>query len=310
MVFGRLIANCFLATHLGDLGMAIDMITNSRDNGQWTTIIRPRSGWFNFNLRELWRYRDLILLFVRRDFVATYKQTILGPLWFLIQPLLTTIVFTLVFGRIAKLSTDGLPQILFYMSGTVAWTYFSVCMTKTSDTFVANAPIFGKVYFPRLTVPVSVVITNLLTFGVQFCLFLAFMLFFYLAGSDIKPNALVLLMPLLLLQMAALGLGSGILISSLTTKYRDLSFVVAFGVQLWMYATPVVYPLSQIPAKWQWVYMLNPMAAIIEMFRYAFLGAGSVRIWFFLESLGITALILLAGIVIFGRVEKTFMDTV
>jgi lipopolysaccharide transport system permease protein len=288
----------------------IEMATNSLDDKKNITIIRPYSGWFNIDFKELYRYRDLISLFVKRDFVAIYKQTILGPLWFLLQPLFTTIVFTIVFGRIARMPTDGLPQVLFYMSGTVVWSYFASCLTKTSDTFISNAAIFGKVYFPRLVVPISVVVTNLFTFAIQFGLFLVFMVFFYLQGSDINPNFWILLTPLLLVQLASLGLGTGILVSSLTTKYRDLSMLVVFGVQLWMYATPVVYPLSEIPAKWQWLYALNPMAVVIELFRYAFLGSGSVKLWQVAMSVGMTVFILFAGVVMFNRIEKTFMDTV
>jgi lipopolysaccharide transport system permease protein len=279
-------------------------------NEQWTKVIRPRSGWLNVNLRALWNYRDLIMLFVRRDFVAVYKQTILGPLWFLLQPVFTTVVFTVIFGGIAHIPTDGLPQALFYMAGIVTWNYFSSCLTKTSDTFVSNANIFGKVYFPRLAVPISSVITNLLTFAIQFVLFLAFMSYFIYKGSAVKPNLWVLLTPMLLLQMAALGLGFGVLISSMTTKYRDLSLVVSFGVQLWMYATPIVYPMSQIPVKWQWLYALNPMAAVVETFRFAFLGAGSIRLWQLGVSLLVTSVVLLSGIILFSRIEKTFMDSV
>jgi lipopolysaccharide transport system permease protein len=281
-----------------------------RQEEEWTKIIGPKSGWFDVNLSNLWNYRDLIMLFVKRDFVAFYKQTILGPLWFLLQPLFTTIVFTIIFGRIAQIPTDGLPQMLFYMCGIVIWNYFADCLNKTSDTFVSNASIFGKVYFPRLTVPISIVITNLITFSIQFALFLSFLTYFYLAGSAIKISYWVLLTPLLLFQMAALGLGLGILISSLTTKYRDLRYVVGFGVQLWMYATPIVYPMSQIPAKWQWVFALNPMSATVETARFAFLGAGAIRPMHLGISLAMTALVLLAGIVMFSRIEKTFMDTV
>ncbi|HEY3375049.1 MAG TPA: ABC transporter permease [Candidatus Aquicultor sp.] len=288
----------------------MDAIKHKVSPDDWTTIIEPRTGWFDINLAELWHYRDLILLFVRRDFVALYKQTVLGPTWFLLQPLFTTVVFTIVFGNIAHIPTDGLPQILFYMSGIITWNYFATCLTKTSDTFATNAPIFGKVYFPRLAVPISVVITNLFAFAIQFCLFLVFMLFFYLKGAPIKPNCWLLLAPVLLIQMAALGLGGGILVSSLTTKYRDLTFLVTFGVQLWMYATPVVYPLSQIPVKWQMLYALNPMTAVIETFRYAFLGAGSIKLWQLAVSLGMTALILVGGLVLFTRIEKSFMDTI
>jgi len=277
---------------------------------QWTKVISPKSGWFDLNLANLWNYRDLIMLFVKRDFTALYKQTILGPLWFLLQPLFTTIVFTIIFGKIARISTDGVPQVLFYMSGIVIWNYFADCLNKTSDTFASNAAIFGKVYFPRLTVPVSVVITNLISLAIQSVLFLAFWSYFYLDGSAITISYWVLITPLLLFQMAALGLGLGILISSLTTKYRDLKYVVGFGVQLWMYATPIVYPMSQIPQKWQWMYAMNPMAAIVETARFAFLGAGSVRPWNLCISFAVTVLILLTGIVLFSRIEKTFMDTV
>jgi lipopolysaccharide transport system permease protein len=277
---------------------------------QWTTIIRPVSGWFSFNLAELWRYRDLIALFVKRDLTANYKQTILGPLWFLIQPLFSTLVFTVIFGKIAKIPTDDMPPMLFYMSGIVAWNYFSSCMTNTANTFTANAGIFGKVYFPRLAVPVSVVIINLTTFAIQFSLFLCFLVYFMLRGAPIPPSAWILLTPLLIVQMGVLGLGIGIMISSLTTKYRDLAMAVGFGTQLWMYATPIVYPMSQIPEKWQWLYMLNPVAPVIETFRFAFLGAGSINLNALLISLGITMTLFAIGIVLFSRIEKTFMDTV
>lgn len=277
---------------------------------KWTTEIRPRSGWFDTNLAELWRYRDLIALFVRRDFVAVYKQTILGPLWFLIQPLFTTIVFTVVFGKIANIPTDGQPPMLFYMAGIVAWNYFAACLATTSNTFVANASIFGKVYFPRLAVPVAVVIVNLLTFAIQFLLFLGFFFYFSLRGVPLQPSIWILVTPLLLVQMGILGLGVGILVSSLTTKYRDLAFAVGFGTQLWMFATPIVYPMSQIPERWQWLYALNPMASIVETFRFAFLGSGSVNPQHLAVSAGMTLLIFTAGIILFNRIEKTFMDTV
>ncbi len=283
---------------------------SNNQNTDWTSVIKPVSGWFDIHLTELWRYRDLIMLFVRRDFVAVYKQTILGPIWFLIQPLFTTLIFTVIFGKVAKISTDGLPQVLFYMSGIVAWRYFADCLNKTSDTFVANAGIFGKVWFPRLAVPISVVISNLITFAIQFLLFMGFWIYFLINGSTINPQPLILFLPLLIVQMAALGLGFGIIVSSLTTKYRDLTHLVTFGVQLWMYATPIVYPTSQIPERWQWVIALNPMAPIIEAFRYAFLGAGTVHPWQIGLSIGTTLLILTIGIVLFSRIEKSFMDTV
>ena len=279
-------------------------------NETWSTVIQPKNGWFDIHLEDLWIYRDLIMLFVRRDFVATYKQTILGPLWFLLQPLFSTLIFTVVFGYIARIPTDGLPQILFYLSGIVVWQYFAGCLTKTSDTFIANTGMFGKVYFPRLTVPVSIVLTYLLTLAIQLCLFIIIWLIYYAKGAHIYFTIWILALPLLVVQMAALGLGLGILVSSLTIKYRDLNFIVGFGVQLWMYATPIVYPMSQIPEKWQWLFSLNPMAAIVEIFRLAFLGTGSVQLWQWGLSIGVTVMVLLAGIILFSRIEKTFMDTV
>lgn len=285
-------------------------MADTQEVKRWDLTIKPVSGWFDIHVSELWKYRDLIILFVRRDFVSAYKQAILGPVWFLIPPLATTLVFTVIFGRVAKISTDGLPQIIFYMSGVVAWSYFSSCLIKTSDTFRSHAHIFGKVYFPRLTVPISIVISNLLTFGIQFLLFLGFVFYFYYTGASIRPQLVIALFPLLILQMAVLGLGFGIIISSLTTKYRDLSYMVGFGVQLWMYATPIVYPTSLLSKKWQAVMAFNPMAPIIETFRYAFLGAGTVHIWQVCLSLMITLLIFLVGILLFSRIEKSFMDTV
>lgn len=285
-------------------------MNNNNETQAWTSVIRPVSGWFDIHLSELWRYRDLVMLFVQRDFVAVHKQTILGPIWFLIQPLFTTIIFTVIFGKVARIPTDGLPQPLFYMSGIVFWNYFSSCLNKTSNTFAGNAGIFGKVWFPRLTVPLSIVISNLITFAIQFSLFLSFLIYFLLKGSTINPQPAIFFIPFLILQMAALGLGFGIIVSSLTTKYRDLSYLVGFGVQLWMYATPIVYPISQIPAKYQWVIALNPMAPVIEAFRYAFLGAGTVVPWQMGLSVMTTLIILTTGIILFSRVEKSFMDTV
>jgi len=277
---------------------------------EWTTIIRPRHPWFHLNLRELWQYRDLVLLFVRRDFVAQYKQTVLGPTWFFLQPLLTTVVFTIVFGRIAKIPTDGIPAFLFYLSGIVCWGYFSTCLVETSDTFAKNANIFGKVYFPRLAVPISIVMSSLGKFLIQFVLFLGFFFYFVASGASIKPTLWIVLLPLFLLQMAMLGLGCGILVSSLTTKYRDLNLAVTFGVQLWMYATPVVYPLSQVPDRFRALYTLNPMSGIIEGFRAAVLGTGSLSLQYLLQGWAVTLLVLFCGMVLFSRIEKTFMDTV
>jgi len=285
-------------------------LTERTSKQDYATVIRPKSGWFEVNISELWHYRDLIGLFVWRDFVSIYKQTILGPLWFIIQPLLTTLVFTIIFGNIAKLPTDGLPPFLFYLSGVIAWRYFADCLTNTSNTFVSNAHIFGKVYFPRLTVPVSVVISNLISFGIQFLLFLGFFLYFWLNSSVIHPQPALLLLPILIIQMAALGLGFGIIVSSMTTRYRDLTHLVNFGVQLWMYATPVLYPASSLPDRWRWILLVNPMAPVIEAFRYAFLGTGSINLQSWLISLSVTVCILFVGIILFSRVEKTFMDTV
>lgn len=280
------------------------------ESPEWTEVIRPVSGWFDLHLNELWRYRDLIMLFVRRDFVSVYKQTILGPLWYLIQPVFTTIVFTVIFGKVANIPTDGIPQPLFYLSGIVAWQYFSGCLNKTSSTFVGNAGIFGKVYFPRLTVPLSVVISNLVSFAIQLLLFGGVILYYLAQGAAISLQWSVLLVPLLILQMAALGLGFGIIVSSLTTKYRDLTQLVGFGVQLWMYASPVVYPTSMIPEKYRWLMALNPMAPIIEAFRYAFLGVGTVNVGSMAISAVMTVVILVIGIILFSRIEKSFMDTV
>jgi lipopolysaccharide transport system permease protein len=280
------------------------------DNPQWTIVIKPWNPWFELDLLGIWRYRDLIRLFVRRDFVAQYKQTILGPIWFIIQPLFTTIVFTVVFGKIAKIPTEGVPNFLFFLAGNVVWGYFSGCLTDTSTTFTVNAGLFGKVYFPRLTVPTSIVISKIAQFAIQFTLFIAFYAYFISAGSAIVPNLWVLALPLLLMQMALLGLGTGILISSLTTKYRDLNFAVGFGVQLWMYATPIVYPLSQIPERFHKFFSLNPMTAIIETFRYAFFGKSAITALDMAISWAVTLCILLVGMVLFNRVEKIFMDTV
>jgi lipopolysaccharide transport system permease protein len=284
--------------------------TIQADPDQWDMIIGPKRNLFDLRLGELWHARDLILLFVRRDFVAVYKQTILGPLWYLIQPLLTTIVFTVVFGNIAKLPTDGLPSFLFYMSGTVIFAYFASSLSKTSETFVSHANMFGKVYFPRLAVPISILISNLIAFVIQFGFFLAFMAYFSLNGTVLHPNWWVLFTPVLLLMMAGLGLGFGIIVSSLTTKYRDLRFLVQFGVQLLQYVTPVIYPLSAMSPKYQALIRLNPLTSVVEAFRYAYLGSGSVNLLQLGYSFAIMVIVIVIGAVIFNRVEATFMDTV
>ncbi len=277
---------------------------------KWDLIIQPQRRLLDLRLGELWKYRDLVMLFVRRDFVSVYKQTILGPLWYLIQPLLTTLTFTFIFGNIAQLPTDGLPQFLFYMSGTVVWAYFADCLVKTSNTFVQNSNLFGKVYFPRMAVPVSILISNLITFFIQFAFFLVFVGYFVLRGTAIQPNIWILSFPLLLLIMAGQGLGLGILISAMTTKYRDLRFLVSFGVTLLMYATPVILPVSAIPERFQIFIRLNPMTPIVETFRYAFLGAGLVSVFDLLYSFGFMVVIVAVGSIVFNRVEATFMDTV
>jgi lipopolysaccharide transport system permease protein len=276
----------------------------------WTTVIRPKGHWFDLRLRELWSYRDLIVLFVRRDFVAQYKQTILGPLWHVVQPLLTTVTFTIVFGRIARIPTDSLPPFLFYLSGNVLWSYFSSSFTKTSNTFVSNANVFGKVYFPRLAVPVSTLGTSLIGFMIQFMIFLGFLAYFMAKGSPVDPNPWVLATPLLLLLMAGLGLGGGIILSALTTRYRDLANVVTFGVSLLMYMTPIVYPLSSVPEAYRPIVMANPVTPIVEAFRFAFLGVGTVSATHLTYTAVVTIAVLIFGVLIFNRIERTFMDTV
>jgi len=273
-------------------------------------VIKPRTNWFNFHLKEIWQYRDLLALFVRRDFVSVYKQTILGPAWYLLQALFTTLVFTLIFGRVAKLPTDGVPPVLFYMAGVVCWNYFSQCLTKTSNTFVSNAGIFGKVYFPRMTVPISIVISNLVGFGFQLIMFILFLTYYYFTGLSINLNVTLFLFPVLLLIMAGLGLGLGIIISSLTTKYRDLQYLVTFGVQLLMYATPVIFPLSFFGGKLRTLVLLNPMTSIVETFKYAFLGSGTFSWGYLGYSAAFTLVVLIIGILLFNRVERSFMDTV
>ena len=281
-----------------------------QDTVKWDLVIEARKKWWDLQLREVWHYRDLIAMFVRRDFVSRYKQTILGPLWLIIQPIMTSLVFTVIFGNIAALPTDGLPQILFYLSGTVLWHYFSNCLTGTSNTFIQNAGIFGKVYFPRLVTPISLVISNLITLSIQFSLFLVFMIYYFVRGADVHLTPWALAFPLLIILLAGLGLGFGIIISSLTTKYRDLNYLVGFGVSLWMYATPVIYPVSAIPEKWRWVADINPITPIVETFRLGFLGAGDTSWLRLAYSGGFMLVVMLIGVLIFNRVEKTFIDTV
>jgi len=278
---------------------------------EWDLVIRPKIGWLDLHLADLWRYRDLIAMFVWRDFVAQYKQTILGPLWHILQPLLTTLIFTVVFGKMAKLPTDGVPPPLFYLAGVTCWSYFADSINRTSGTFISNAGIFGKVYFPRLSVPLAHVISSMIKFAIQLALFLAFLIFYWMQGAPVHPTAAVALTPLLVALMAGLSLGAGIIVSALTTRYRDLQQLVAFGVQLMMYATPVVYPLSMIGGgNFRWLILANPMTPIVEAFRYAYLGSGTFDAGDLFYSAGFALAILFIGVVLFNHVERTFMDTV
>jgi lipopolysaccharide transport system permease protein len=282
----------------------------NEDLREWTEVLTPERGMLEFRLGELWRYRELIFRFFRRDFVASYKQTILGPLWFVIPPILTTLIFTLIFGKIGRIPTDGMPPFLFFLLGTTAWNYFAACLTRSATTFSANSGVFSKIYFPRLVVPLSTILTNLLIFAIQFCLFLSLYLIFWWRGAHAEPNWRVVILPILLLQMAALGLGIGCMVSALTTRFRDFAYMVSFGTQLWMYGSCVVFPLSQIPKEWRLLFILNPMVPIIESFRFSFLGGGIVEIWHLAISAVVTAILLVVGLIMFNRAEKTVMDTI
>ena len=285
--------------------------TRPADEG-WTTVIRPKTGWFDIDLQELWRYRDLIMMFVKRNFTVLYKQTILGPAWIILNPLITTVIFNVVFGGMANMPTDGVPGFLFYMAGNTVWTFFASCINGTANTFVANSQVFGKVYFPRLTTPISQVLTSLINFFIQFVMYVLFWAYFAVTGSDIHLTAWAFAVPLVVLEVMLLGLGVGIIVSALTTKYRDLAIAVSFGVQLWMYISPVVYPLSSLDnsPRLQMLMRLNPMTAPIEVFRMGTLGTGTVEVGNLIYSLLFTATALVLGVVLFSRIEKTFMDTV
>lgn len=278
---------------------------------EWDLIIEPHTSIFHLSYRDLWRYRDLLYLLVKRDFISFYKQTILGPLWFFLQPLFTTLIYVIVFSKLAGLSTDGLPPPLFYMTGVVAWNYFAECLTKTSTVFRDNASMFGKVYFPRLIMPLSIVLSNMVKFGVQLILLLLVFLY-YIIFTDFLPstNVYVLFFPVAVFMMAALGLALGLIISALTTKYRDLSFLVTFGVQLLMYATPVIYPLSAVSDKYKWLVGINPMTGIFESIRYGLLGKGTFEWVLIGYSIMITIILLITGLLVFNKVEKNFVDTV
>ena len=283
-------------------------MSNIKNSG-WSHIIQPKNKWFEINLREIWEYKDLIFIFVKRDLVSTNKQTILGPLWFFLAPLFTVFIYTFVFNDIANISTDGLPAPLFYLAGTTLWNYFQSCFIGTTTTFSSNANLFGKVYFPRLVSPISTVISNLLKFFIQFGLFLCLWCYYYFKGV-VHLNNIVLLFPLLILLLAGISLGLGIIISSMTTKYRDLSYFISFGITLLMYVTPIIYPLSSIPEKFKFFIEYNPIAPVIEAFRYGFMGKGAFSLFDLGYSFIVMVVLLLVGIVLFNRTEKTFMDTV
>jgi lipopolysaccharide transport system permease protein len=274
------------------------------------TYVSSKQKWFSVNLKEIWKYRDLIILFVKRDLTTNYKQTVLGPLWIIINPLLSTTVFTVIFGVIAGIPTDGTPQFLFYMSGNILWNFFSSCLNRASGTFLGNARLFGKVYFPRLVMPISAILYNLINFLLQTAVYVILVIVYSLIGANVHPNLLIILAPFLVLQTALLGTGMGLIISSITTKYRDLNVLVSFGVSLLMYITPVVYPISRVPENFRWLMLLNPVAPIVETYRCAFLGSGSFEWQFLLISLAVTLALLFWGVIVFNKVEKNFIDTV
>lgn len=279
----------------------------------YEVVIKPTRGWFKLNLGDVWRYRDLLSLLVHRDFVAKYKQTVLGPLWFIIQPLLMTVVFTIIFGKVAKIPTDGLPPMLFYLCGLLGWNYFAQTFQAASGTLTGNASLFGKVYFPRLVVPLSAVISGFIAFAIQLATFLCFWAYFKMftpAGATMQPGWSLLWFPLVMVQIAMLSLGVGLWLTSLTAKYRDFTFITGFIVQLWMYATPVIYPFSRIPEGWRWLAAANPMAMPVESIKLMFLGQGVVEPGYLALSITMTIVLLLSGIVVFNKVEKTFVDTV
>ncbi len=287
------------------------MSLETKSENAWTDVIRPSRSLFDLRLKAVWNYRDLLIMFVKRDFVANYKQTILGPLWYIIQPIFTTIMFTVVFGKFAKISTDGQPRMLFYMAGITIWNYFSESFNRTSSVFASNAGIFGKVYFPRLIMPLYIIISSFMRFAIQFLLFLSFLIYFLnKPNSVVHPNSYALLTPFLLLLMAGFALGAGMIISSITTKYRDFRYLVSFAVSLLMYATPIIYPVNFLPQKYQIYVLANPLSGIVEAFRYGWLGSGKISWWALGYSTGFMFVLLFIGLIIFNKVEKNFMDTV
>ena len=291
------------------------MGSSNNSNNKFQTVIEPKNGWFDLHLKELLQYKDLIFLFVKRNFVSMYKQTVLGPLWAIIQPLLTTVVFTLVFGNIAGLAADGVPSFIFYLSGTILWTYFNQCLTQTANTFVANRQTLGKVYFPRLVMPISTVMSNLISLVIQFTFMVIFLVYYVITDQGCHQNLYIMMTPLFVLQLALLSLGCGVIISALTTKYRDLAMLVGFGTQLWMYASPIAYDMGSMAVfapggKYHTLFMINPITPIVNLFRYAYLGLGEMEWIFYGISWIITLVVLFIGIILFSKVEKTFMDTV
>jgi lipopolysaccharide transport system permease protein len=280
------------------------------EDKKWVRVIKASSPIFDLQLKQLWCYRDLVFLFIKRDIVVKYKQTILGPLWYIIQPILTSVVFTVIFGKVAKIPTDGIPPMLFYLSGLVLWTYFSQVLIVNSKTFISNQGLFGKVYFPRIAVPVSIIISNFVKFLIQFAILIGFMIYYYAIGATIHLTVYAFYIPLLVVLIAGLSLGFGLLFSSFTTKYRDLSFLLAFGLQLWMYATPIIYPLSTLSPEHQWKLALNPVTGIISAFKFALLGRGIFNWYYLLYSFVFMVILFFIGLILFNRVEKNFMDTV
>jgi len=285
-----------------------DSVNDGEEN--WTLVIQPKRKWLDIDLREIIRYRDLVWLFVRRDFVTVYKQTILGPLWFVLNPLFTTIVYTFIFGSLAKIPTNGIPPTLFYYGGTMLWGYFSACLNSAADTFSTNSGLFGKVYFPRLTAPISKVFSNLFSAGIQFATLAVFYVYYAATGAIVRPTWWAFAIPLIFVQLAALGTGFGMVVSALTTKYRDLRQLVGFGIGLWMYATPIVYPLSKVPEKYRWIMVVNPVTAPIESFRAAAYGVGGVSLGQLMTSVAMTCIFVFFGLILFNHTEQAFVDVV
>lgn len=285
-------------------------LTSAGTEQKWSAVVTPEKPLFEVPVRELWKYRDLIYQFVRRDLVTQHKQTVLGPVWFFIQPIVSSVVMTIVFGRIAKLPTNEIPQFLFYLSGITIWYYFSAVLSRTSNTFNSNAHLFTKIYFPRLSVPIAQSLVAMWHFFIQFLIFLGFYLYFLIAGYPIEASFRVIIIPFLVLQTAMLGMGFGCLISALTTRFKDLQMAVPAGIQLWMYASCIFFPRSMVPDSWQWVMIANPVVPIVEAFRFAMMGKGEVEIWQWLVSVGITLAVFIIGIIEFGRAEKNFADTI